>query len=552
MSAAGAIETGLTESQLARAVAQIDGRDLAAGLDALLTVWRAQPSPPLATRIARLTAVMLPALPQLVGKNRAQQHDAWLVLAGQGRAVDVPVLAEHLDQPPGTRIRDRLSWLATRPADPRWTPYLVQMIGRRWTIASRSEARIGRLAFKLLVSMADPRAVGMLRALDITARGYWDRDFKEWLARIDKKVPDAVAVEPGVFDALDAALTRAQARPTPRIDDLRADRGGRTEAQVRAMVHDDPGDVDTRRVYADWLEQAAVPRAEFQKLQIKRLDGRLLKREEKREKTLIAQHELGWLGALAPFVSDVDWWAGFPAGADIKFRGGKARDAALADPAWQTLTEVTCDDPVVLDHPHLSRVRQLGRTSDFFGTAQRRTPISARPLADMRRTGHIERLVVAADEVASIDLNAFSALQSIEVVHDGFADFGPSKLQRYIERIKPLAVDRMAFWGVNVGLWSQLIRLFDGAQRFELSGVWSFRCALQRVRGGWHLEAVWPWGRPCHDISAIVTCVNRFDPARVDIHTPGYNHLAGTLARWATAMGDREVHLPKARRARRT
>jgi uncharacterized protein (TIGR02996 family) len=540
----------LTGADLARASAQIDGRDLAVGLDVLLATWRAEPDPALATRIERLTTIMSPALPPLAGKNPAQQHDAWLVLAGAARAVDVPVLAEHLDQPPGTRVRARLTWLATRPADPRWTPYLVQMLGRRWTVASRSDARISMQTFKVLRSMADPRSPGMLRALDITTRGYWDRDFDEWLARIDKAIAAITAVEPAVFVDLDAALTRAQARPAPRINDLRVERGARTEAQVRAMVYDDPADIDTRRVYADWLEQAAVPRAEFQTLQLKRIDGRLLKREEKRERALLTRHGLGWLGALAPFVGDVDWWAGFPTGADIKFRGRKARDKALADPAWQTLTEASGDDPAVFDHPHLAGVRQLGRTSNFNATAQRLTPMSAQTLGDLRVTRDIERLVVAADDLHIINMDAFGALRALEVVHARLGGFGPSELHRYIERLKPLVLDRMTFWGVEMRIWSQLVPLFEGVQRYEVCDIWGFRCALQRERGGWRLEAVWPWPRPCHDISALVDCVRRFDPTRVDLRTPGYNHPAATLARWTAAFGERAVHMPKPRRAR--
>lgn len=534
---------------LARAAAQIDGRDLAAGLDALLAVWRDHPSAPLATRIERLTTIMLPALGPLPGKNAAQQHDAWLLLAGAGRAVDVPVLAEHLDRPPGTRIRARLTWLASRPSDPRWTPYLVRMFGRRWSIESRTDARICGQVFKLLCAMADPRAPGMLRALKIETRGYWARDIDEWLARIDKAVGAAPTASPDAFEALDAALARAQSRPAPGLADLHR-AGMQTEAQVRAMVYDAPDDLDTRRVYADWLEQTATPRAEFLRLQLKRIDGRLLKREEKREKALLSRHGLGWLGALAPFVGDVDWRAGFPVGADIKFRGPKARDRALADPAWRTLTEATCADPVALDHPNLAGLRQIGRTSPFVGTEERVTPVGASVLNAMQSAARVERLVASADDLSEIDFEAFSGLRALEIQHLNQVGFGPTAVQRYIECVRRLSLDQLTFWRVDVRLWSQMIVLFEGVERFEICGSWNFRCALERVDGAWRMEAVWPWAHACHDFSALVTCVRRFDPAQVTIQTPGYNHPAATLTQWASALGERAVELPKARRSR--
>jgi uncharacterized protein (TIGR02996 family) len=320
---------------------------------------------------------------------------------------------------------------------------------------------------------------------------------------------------------------------------------------MQAMVHDDPHDVDTRRIYADWLEQTASPRAEFLRLQLKAYDGRALKKDRARIEKLIAQHGLSWLGAIAPHVQDVDWHLGFPSGADVKFRGRRQRDAALQLPGWQTLTEATTRDPIVTAHPALANVRQLGRTSPLIGTANRVTPQPVSAI-DTPTPLPITDLVIDADDVALVDFAHLPALRRLNIRHRNSRIVDPMDFKGYIEALTPLHLERLTTWHINAELWLSLRQVLPHVHRFEVAAPWSFRFGVEQRADGLHLDIVWPWPESNRSFHTPRQVALALEPDRVTIHTPGYNHRAERLQRWAKALRPAEVTLPKARRVRRS
>lgn len=528
-----------------RAIVGLDAHDLPGALDALLTAWRAAPSAALAQRIERLDRVLKRVIPPLTGKTATARHADWLQLAGAGRAVDHAALAAGLAEPPMTRIVARLEWLLAQPPDPRWTRAVGHLFLNTWNGGTRGAARVSNRARKVLQRLGDPRIFEMLRGQRARRSNYWGLHLTETLERLGERIGEpAPPPADSLLERLDTALTQAGRRPAPSLETLRRGRPG--EAEMQAMVHADPADVDTRRIFADWLEQSGSPRSELMRLQLKAYDGRGLKKDAKRVKHLIAQHGLGWLGPLAPFVQDVDWFLGFPAGADIKFRGRRQRDTALQATEWRTLTEATTWDPAVTHHPSLAQVRQLGRTSPLFGTANRVTP---QPLAGLEGAGDlaITHLVLDADDVALVDFGRLPALRQLDIRHRNAYIADPLAFKDYMAALSPLRLERLTLWHFEASLWISLRRVLPTVERFEVATPWSFRYGLS----GSALDVVWPWGEENRSFQGPRRLAAAVEPAEVHVHTPGYNHPASKLARWAAMLDAPTVHLPKARRPRK-
>lgn len=71
---------------------------------------------------------------------------------------------------------------------------------------------------------------------------------------------------------------------------------------------ENPDDVETLAVYADWLTEQGDPRGEFIHVQLALEDEKLSAKQRKplkaKEKKLLKEHQEAWLGAYAPFLMD--------------------------------------------------------------------------------------------------------------------------------------------------------------------------------------------------------------------------------------------------------
>ncbi|MGK0362221.1 MAG: hypothetical protein ACI9U2_004541 [Bradymonadia bacterium] len=528
------------------AIAQLTVRDLPRALDTLLRAWRAVPAAEIAVAIERLDAVIRPVLPPLTGKTATARFEDWQQLAGAGRAVDQSVLAAELAVPSLNRMTARVDWLLGQPRDPRWTRPVADLFLYAWSHHTQGHARLGNRAFKVLVALKDPRIFTHLRGKRATPDGYFGASLSDRLETLSVAVggqPEALPAD--TCQRLNAALDGVERAPPPSLAQLRPVDDG--ERQLLAMIHAEPGDVDARRVFADWLEQAGSPRAEFLRLQLKAHDGRAQKKDARRIAALLAQHQLGWLSDLAPHVKNVVWTLGFPSGADIKFRGRGKRDAALQSPQWCTLTEVVTSDPAVTAHSALAQVRQLGRSVPFRGTNKRLTaqPVKGLP-ADQPLA--ITRLVVDAHELADVDFGHLPALKVLEVLHRRPDRIDALMFTQQIESLGDRPLDRLVLWGVDRATALSVRALLPNIARFEVSSTRGFRVGVTPTATGCDVELVWPWSMACRSFTACRRLVEALNPDRVQIHTPGFNHPTFALDSWAKALAPAEVELPRARR----
>lgn len=526
--------------RIERACARLLSGDPVGALDALLASWRAQPRPAIADRVDTLSAWLAPALPPIDPTGGMQA--AWLLRAGAGHAVDQPVLAATLATRPFTQVRERLTWLGAQAPDPRWTAPLLALMGDLLDRPrpTRAPTRAARHAADVLRRLGDRRAIERLRA----QAHRMDGRAESWLRRMTAALPaEPPPLAAALLARLDAALAQATAAPPQPAACAAPSR--RSDADLRALIYADPTDLDAYRIYADFLEATGAPRAEFLRLQLRRADGRrVLKKDLRREAQLIARHGLSWLGPLGPVVKQVGWHLGFPAAADVRFRRKAQRDALLAEPAWRTLTTLHTTDPVVLTHPNLAQVRQLGRAPAFVGTTERLTPMSIETLDALAAPIGATGLVTSAGALAELDLDRLPALDTLHLCD---IDALGSAVAGWLSQLDARAWDRLVFWGLSTAVGFHLVRRFSGVRRVEVVD-WGMRFGLTRRADGSHLDLVWAADFECRDFSQAIEVAEALAPQTVQIHTPGYNHPAPRLEAWRARLSAPEIILPRARR----
>ncbi|KIG16205.1 WD-40 repeat protein [Enhygromyxa salina] len=186
------------------------------------------------------------------------------------------------------------------------------------------------------------------------------------LKRLPERLPAPSDDQRQQIAALRDCITELAAPTTgvaPRAGDARQDA---LTAELLARVYAEPDVIEHRMVWADALISAGDPRGEFVQLQLAR---DVADPPSKRERQLLDQHGLTWLGPLAAVIErkTVRYEHGFVCRAEVLFDSETER-AAISDPAWATVRELDCDDVELLTHPNLRALRRAGG----FGFAQLR------------------------------------------------------------------------------------------------------------------------------------------------------------------------------------
>src|SRR5690606_19077617 len=164
--------------------------------------------------------------------------------------------------------------------------------------------------------------------------------------------------------------------PLPLVTGL-VDRQAQLAAEMLATIYAGPQVLEHRLVWADALTGRGDPRGEFIQLQFARPSGQ---KPGKREKQLLAEHELAWLGELITLVDrdSVRWAHGFPIRAAVVF-DSQAQRELIASPMWATFEELDCDDLELITSPSLRSLRRVGRlsTTTLVALAEARGPALA-------------------------------------------------------------------------------------------------------------------------------------------------------------------------------
>lgn len=551
--------TAAGDRALVEAARRLERGDLPGALDALLHGWRLARDATLATRIAQLGDALGQALPPIEGDNPSDRHARWLACAAEARPVDQWRLSRAFARPPMTRITARLRWLAGQPADPRWTPLVVEIAVAHaldyWPELAPSPRRIWRRCLDVLADLGDPAGAGWLDAtiarLQIPAdpRGAGDacRGRLSALRRTLRAIPAGPPPGAEALATFDAAFAAWRAGPAPRPEDVRpptpVDRG----ADLRALIQAEPDDVDLRRVFADWLEATGAPRAELMRLQLQeQAAARPSAARAKRIARLIHRYEVRWLGALAPFVREVEWHLGFPRAATVLFRGQKQRDAALADPAWRTFTEIHTRDPQALSHPNLAGVQQIGRSSPLVSCQSRLSPVAVEVVEAITRPVGCRRLIVEGEPLSRLDRALWPALERVEI--DAFGEGALAGAP--IEWLDALGLDTLVFWRVAADAIGPIARRCAQTPRLAFDDGWAYRSLLDRRGPRPHLDIVWRHTRACDAPERVGAAAHALGAATVRVLSPGYTQPRAVLDAWRAALAPLTPQLPRARRAR--
>jgi len=341
----------------------------ARALELLLEGWAIAPSEPVADAIDVIDARL--AISPFTGHARA-----WLAAAKHVTPVTRGALIRAI---PGRSAADTLA-LVKRAAswrDPRLTHVFSQLLGALPWSGARSRG-VWRQLFAVIAAHGDARLLGLTHEpLGGPSVGH---AMQGWLT--DQLVAATVGlVESAPDPELAAAISvlRATAPPPPAP----------TERDLLAAIHADPDDDAPRAVYADYLADRGDPRGELIALQ-------LAGRDPDRQRALLHEHHVDWLGPLAAIVREVAFRRGFPASARVSFRHRRDVDQLGALPAWATFEELELDAVRASD----------ARAARFVGPAMRHVRVLRHPDVDRLIASdtpwhRLHTLVVHASEISA-------------------------------------------------------------------------------------------------------------------------------------------------------
>lgn len=163
-----------------------------------------------------------------------------------------------------------------------------------------------------------------------------------------------------------------------------------TTDQLFAAVYAAPDADGPRAVLADHLLELGDPRGEFITLQLAKTKGPLSASAGRRERHLIEQHELQWLGTLGHCIlpTTTTWERGFLVSAQARLHG-----ETVGDPRWATVQRLTLLAP---DHARpleltggtmMALVELLDATPTCLDVLHKARPTRQRPLKGFEARG---------------------------------------------------------------------------------------------------------------------------------------------------------------------
>lgn len=305
-------------------------------LEALLEAWRATRAPRIAELIATLSKRIDARQTPITGASRRAIHDAWLAVAKQRRAADIPRLLASITHTfhRATDALARLEALADWPPDPR--------------AAAGAVANLAVLPF--YTSSTKP----FWSALIEFAVRHGDRGTADALEGVASKLgtilraqyTDLTAIRTWFKNQLGAAVAKLRAIPEPPFDDATASRIATrigdlvaTTDRLFAAVYAAPADDAPRHVLGDHLQELGDPRGELIALSLSGAD-------RKRERELLELHANRWAGALARIAHHFEFERGFIH--EVHLMSDVPPEAiaeTIGDPIWTTVRRLELARP---------------------------------------------------------------------------------------------------------------------------------------------------------------------------------------------------------------
>ncbi|PRP95494.1 WD domain, G-beta repeat [Enhygromyxa salina] len=346
--------------------------DRVAALDHLVVAWRANHRwPELAELVEALSAEITRALTPIDAElGDPDYHAAWIARAAGATAHELEILIPGLFRGPlGKRIRERFDLLAPFADDPRMCAAFGRMIAEPPVTAAANFSLWAQL-FARLKQAPDVRLRPILDQRLRSVGGasqFWpmlhQRALK-LLRQLPNELPEPSAEQREQIAKLRERIAELAAAPPAAL--VRGDTPS-LESELLAKVYANPDALEHRLVCADALLSQGDPRGEFIQLQLARQEHG--GRPSKRERQLLAAHELSWLGDLGGVIErkSVRFEGGFPVYGEVLFESATQR-AVIGNEAWATFREVDTDNVSLLTDPCMRGLRRAGG----FGFAQLR------------------------------------------------------------------------------------------------------------------------------------------------------------------------------------
>ncbi len=353
--------------------------DDAGALAHLIDAWRALPAPELASLIERVSDRATQARAPVDGKTLTTKHHAFFEIASKRNPVDLPRLLAVVPTMRSAQAAEELDALLMWPADPRTTPFFLQMINKP-PYRGSSTAKVWRRVFDLFVASGDPRLLEALPKLDLgdifeqgaAARAVTQNKLASAIVTLEKQFPNGPPkLEGRAREIFDKLGTRKQ-----------TERGSLDVLLERIFAN--PDDDAARLVYADALEQAGDPRGALVALQFAKTSRALTAEESRREKAIVHENFARFFGDLAPIVVEDGTFfeKGFPSRVRVNLTSETQRKIALGHPLWATVKTIDLNHaeelPLdVLTHPAMRALTGVVnlRRGAFLDLARRATPL---------------------------------------------------------------------------------------------------------------------------------------------------------------------------------
>lgn len=334
---------------LKRAAAALRRERTADALDALLEAWADAPSPALATCIASASTVTRTEPPGLRGKTKAAIH-AWSQIARAPRATEVPALLDAFADVLWRDAADRLSQMRAWRPDPRVDEAVVRLFE---TLPYRSTSRPFYVALAAQAArIRDPALLERIIRARARVGELMSPTLGDWLERrMDELIDD-----------LRRRVTKPSAKHELReIENAleNATRAAEPRGEIRTLlqaVYDEPDDTARRLVYADALLERGDVRGELITLQCQ---ASLTPPQQRRERALVKEHGITWLGELSPIVmKGYRFERGFLADCTIDSNKATRIKPLVGHPAWSTV-HTLADSALIALHPVMRSLRTL-------------------------------------------------------------------------------------------------------------------------------------------------------------------------------------------------
>lgn len=391
---------------LEAAAQALDAGKKDAALEALLTAWRRLRHPRIASVIDRVSDELADARGPIEGKTLAKQVEALAALHEKKDSADLGRILRQ--RWPGTwqKALPLLEQLLAWDEDPRLERTFSSLIADPPWESQASWGFFHRLIPKLR-ALTDPRVVPLLEAAQGRRQQYWyGREFRPV---VQASLSRLQAAAPALDDAAEDALERLEAHYAESASRERDKARG--EKELLADIYENPGDLQARAVFADWLSERNDARGELITLQLTQERTRA---QDARINALLKAHGAKWAGPLDEFFDEDSrqFDAGFLVGGRLVEREPRPFGEAVKEPAWRLVR--TIELTYWTDPAHLLRLPRLETLHGL--NEQRFVPLAKGPPTAVRELSlYLYSRSPLLEELGDAELPGLPALETLGI-----------------------------------------------------------------------------------------------------------------------------------------